>query len=64
MTADDTDAWVITDEAERKARDKKAVKFCPVCGKRPGTPPDKPGRHIYTIFCEKCQSRTLIHVNG
>ena len=37
------------DEAERKRRDKKYVRYCPCCGRKPEIPPDKGGRHIYTM---------------
>ncbi len=60
----DIEASLIADEEEREKRDKKRVKFCPCCGRKPEEPPDKAGRHIYTVFCEKCQARMVIHVNG
>lgn len=53
---------LLADEAERKRRDKKRVKYCPICGRVPETPFDNAGRHIYTAHCEKCQARFTIHV--
>lgn len=53
---------LLAEEAERVARDKKHVKCCPICGRRPETPFINAGRHIYTGFCEKCQARFTIHV--
>lgn len=53
---------LIADEEERIARDKKRVRHCPVCGRRPEIPFINAGRHIYTGHCEKCQARFTIHV--
>ena len=55
---------LIAEELEREARDKKRVKLCPVCGRRPEIPFDKSGRHIYNGHCEKCDARFVIHVCG
>lgn len=39
------------------------VKFCPSCGRRPEYPPITEGSaHIWTMSCEKCQFRFVIHV--
>lgn len=57
-------AMLAADELERKQRDKHVVRRCPVCGRIPEVPPGKGGRHIYTLYCEKCQCRFVIHVNG
>ena len=54
----------IEDEEERERRDKKRVKYCPVCGRSPEIPFINAGRHIYSGHCEKCQSRFTIHVIG
>lgn len=54
---------LLTDEAERCERDKTVVKYCPGCGRKPEYPPDKAGRHIYNLKCEKCQAAFVIHVN-
>ncbi len=60
----DVERVLLAEEKEREARDKKRVKFCSICGKRPEYPPDKPGRHIYSMRCEKCQASCVIHVNA
>ena len=56
---------LIADEKEREKRDKTVVRYCPACGRKPEIPPDKAGRHIYTLRCEKCvnQPAFVIHVN-
>jgi formate dehydrogenase maturation protein FdhE len=56
----------LLEEIERSAkrRDKKRVKFCPICGRKPEEPPQNEGRHIYSVRCEKCQSCMIVHVNG
>lgn len=51
------------DENERRHRDKGVVRFCPLCGRKPEYTPDKEGRHIYSLHCEKCQLGCVIHVN-
>ena len=53
---------LIADEEERKRRDKKRAKYCPVCGRRPEIPFINAGRHIYTGHCEKCETRFTVHV--
>lgn len=53
---------LLADEEERKRRDKKRVKHCPICGRRPEIPFINAGRHIYSGHCEKCQARFTIHV--
>ena len=53
---------LLAEEAERKRRDKKRVKFCPICGRAPEYGFENAGRHIYTAHCEKCQARFTIHV--
>jgi predicted RNA-binding Zn-ribbon protein involved in translation (DUF1610 family) len=54
---------LLTDEAERCKRDKTVVKYCPACGRKPEYRPDKAGRHVYSLKCEKCQAAFVIHVN-
>lgn len=42
---------------------KAPVKVCPSCGRRPEYPPITEGSaHIWTMHCEKCQFRFVIHV--
>lgn len=55
---------LIKDEEDRVRRDKKTAKFCPICGRKPDEWFDKAGRHIYTGYCEKCDVRFVIHING
>ena len=55
---------LIAAERERIKRDKKRVKFCAVCGRKPEYPPQNERRHIYTLSCEKCQCKMVVHVNG
>ena len=52
------------DEDERKRRDKKRAKYCPVCGRKPEEVILNAGRHIYNGYCEKCDCRFVIHING
>ncbi len=59
-----TRSELIAEERERERRDKKRVKFCPICGRTPEYGVEKSGRHIYSLHCEKCQARMVIHVNG
>jgi hypothetical protein len=53
---------LIMEEEERRRRDKKRVKLCPICGRKPEIPFINAGRHIYSGNCEKCQARFTIHV--
>lgn len=55
---------LLTDEAERCRRDGTVVRYCPACGRKPEYPPDKGGRHIYNLRCDKCQAAFVVHVSA
>jgi ribosomal protein L37AE/L43A len=39
------------------------VRYCPHCGRKPEQPPITEGSaHIWTVYCEKCDWRFVIHV--
>ncbi len=63
-TRADIERELLADEKDRERRDKTRVEKCPCCGRAPEYPPLNEGRHIYTMHCEKCQARFVIHVAG
>jgi formate dehydrogenase maturation protein FdhE len=55
---------LLEEEAERRRRDRTQVRYCPACGRRPECLPDKGGRHVYTLRCDKCQAAFIVHVSA
>jgi formate dehydrogenase maturation protein FdhE len=58
------EASLCADEEERKERDKRPARYCPVCGRIPEDGFDQGGRHIFIGYCNWCKSRFVVHVNG
>jgi hypothetical protein len=59
----EVESQLLAEEAERCRRDRVQVRYCPACGRRPEHQPDKGGRHVYVLRCDKCQAAFVIHVS-